>query len=83
MLVPARHGTQMKADAGKKADDVKGKRTELDRAQKDLEPLQRQLEELRKAARGQVSKHGVSCLLCRYHMVPCGCRACAAMATGF
>ncbi len=44
----------MKGDAGKKADDVKGKRADLTKAQKDLEPLQRQLEELRKASRGQV-----------------------------
>ena len=45
---------QMKGDAGKKADDVKVKRTDLAQAQKDLEPLKRQLEELRKASRGQV-----------------------------
>ena len=44
----------MKNDAGMKADDIKARRGELSRAQKDLEPLQRQLEELRKAARGQV-----------------------------
>lgn len=45
---------QIKGEVSTKGDDVKVKQTALDKAHTDLEPLQAKLDELRKAARGQV-----------------------------
>lgn len=45
---------QIKGEVSTKGDDVKVKQTALDKAHRDLEPLEQKLDELRKAARGQV-----------------------------
>jgi hypothetical protein len=46
-------GPQIKAEVATKGDDVKARQAALDKAHEKLDPLERELDELRKAAKGQ------------------------------
>jgi hypothetical protein len=67
-LIVHSFASQLKDEAANKSNDVKINESALDKARSELEPLERELETLRKAARGQVS----TLFKCTYeHMSSC------------